>query len=719
MPMSNKIKFDQLFSSRFPTILQTESTECGLACVAMLANYYGHNVSLRELRLKFPVSLKGMALGAILRVCKHNGLSSRPVRTNLAGLHQVKLPCILHWNFNHFVILRAIDQGQALIVDPAHGERRISFEHLSRSFTGVAVEVWPSEGFAEAKPEKRLPLSRIAGRLRKYRRAVAVVLLLALVVECLTAIAPYYIQLVVDNAVGANDQDIFTILAAGFAGLYIFKNITVAVRGWFLMYLGTSLNVQWKDNVLGHLLSLPLEFFEKRHVGDVMSRFSSVEAIQRMITSSFIESILDGLFSVVIVAVLLIYQPLLGSIVLLSALVYFVFRLFLNAQIVEAARNEIIHGARQSSYLLETLRGVRQIKLYGQQDDRRLSWMVLFIEQVNAKIATQKMEVILKFARTLTFDMQGVVVIWLGALLVIDQTYSLGALVAFLGYKVLFEARIAALIDNIFIIQNIQIQAERLSDIVLTKPELKNEPSNRSCQSLSASLECSGVYFQYSLFERNVIDGLDLHVTEGESVALIGSSGCGKSTLFNVILGVYQGAKGRILLGGEDVMSLGVDNIRSLVGVVLQDDILFAGSILENIAAFDAHVDIEWVKRCAELASISKEIDAMPMGYFTLVGDMGTVLSGGQKQRIMLARAFYKKPRILLLDEATSHLDVTNERSVNRSIKSLNMTRIFIAHRPETVLSADRILLMDKGRIVSTLTPEQAAEHLRTINEGC
>ncbi|WP_419735677.1 peptidase domain-containing ABC transporter [Pseudomonas sp. COR18] len=715
--MNNKPYLEKLFTSRFPTILQTESTECGLACVAMLANFHGHRVSLRELRLRFPVSLKGMALGSLLRVCKHNGLSSRPVRTNLAGLQQVRLPCILHWNFNHFVILTAIDQEHAWIVDPAHGERRIPLEHLSRSFTGVAIEVWPSEEFAQTKPQKRLPLWQIAGRLRRHKRAIGVVLLLALVVEILTAIAPYYIQLVIDSAVSANDRYIFAVLAAGFAGIYIFKNLTIAVRGWFLMYLGTSLNVQWKDNVLGHLLSLPLEFFEKRHVGDVMSRFGSIEAIQRMITTSFAESLLDGLFSGLIIIILITYQPMLGSIVLLSAALYFLFRWILNSRIIEATRDEIIQGAKQSSYLLETLRGVRQIKLYGQQDDRRLSWMVLFINQTNAKIATQKIEVTLKFVRTFTFDIQSIIVIWLGALLVIDQEYSLGALVAFLGYKVLFETRIATLIDNIFVIQNIQIQADRLSDIVLTQPETKSEPTCRPLLSLPASLECQEVYFQYSLFERNVIDGLDLHVEEGESVALIGPSGCGKSTLFNVILGIYEGAKGRILIGGEEAKTLGNENLRSLVGVVLQDDILFAGSIVENIAGFDNQVDFEWVMRCAELANISKEIDAMPMGYYTLVGDMGTVLSGGQKQRLMLARAFYKKPRILLLDEATSHLDVANERAVNQSIRSLNMTRIFIAHRPETVLSADRILLMDKGRIASTLTPAEAADYLQSMNE--
>jgi ATP-binding cassette subfamily B protein RaxB len=310
--MKNRSYFSQLFEPRFPTILQTESTECGLACVAMLANYYGHHVTLRDLRLKFSVSLKGISLGSLLRVCKHNGLSSRPVHTNLSGLRQIKLPCILHWNFNHFVVLRKIGADYAVIVDPAHGERRLPLEHVSQSFTGVAVEIWPNPDFVAVKQKKNVPLLQLMGKLKQRKRAIGVVLFLAIAVEFLTALSPYYLQLVIDNAISANDQQVFAVLAAGFAVVYLFRNLVGSIRSWFLMYLGTSLNVQWKDNILEHMLSLPLEYFEKRHVGDVMSRFGGIDLIQRMLTTSFIESILDGFFSVVVIFILFLYQPLMG-----------------------------------------------------------------------------------------------------------------------------------------------------------------------------------------------------------------------------------------------------------------------------------------------------------------------------------------------------------------------------------------------------------------------
>ncbi len=714
--MQNNSYFSRLFQARFPTILQTEATECGLACVAMLANYHGHYVTLRDLRLRFTVSLKGISLGALLRVCKHNGLAARPVRTSLSGLRQIKLPCILHWNFNHFVVLRKISADHAVIVDPAHGERQLSLEQVSQSFTGVAIEALPQPDFVVVKPQHNVPLSQLMGKLRRRKRAIGAVLFLALAVEFFTALSPYYIQLVVDNAIGANDRNIFAVLAAGFALVYLFRNLVGSVRSWFLMYLGTSLNVQWKDNILEHMLSLPLEYFEKRHVGDVTSRFGGIDAIQRMLTTSFIESLLDGVFSVVVIVVLMCYQPLLGGIVLASTLLYFVVRWLMNAALLNASKNEIIHSAKQNSYLLETLRGIRQIKLYGQQRDRRLAWMALFVKQTNAKLSAQKIDIGFKFAKSFIFDIQNIIVIWCGALLVIDQTFSVGALIAFLGYKLLFENRVSTLIDNLFVIQNIQLQADRLSDIVLSAPEQLGNATTIEADGIPASLECRDVFFQYSLFEKNVIDGLNFRVEEGESVAIIGPSGCGKSTIFNVILGIYQGAKGRILIGGEDTRTLGVENVRSVLGTVLQDDILFGGSIFENIAGFDNEADQDWVETCARLANIADEVEAMPMKYYTLVGDMGTVLSGGQKQRILLARALYKRPRILLLDEATSHLDVANERAVSRAIQSLKITRLIIAHRPETVLSADRILLMGEGKIRATLTPAEAAEHLRQIN---
>ena len=708
----------RLFKRPFPVILQTESTECGLACVAMLANYFGKPVTLRDLRLRFSVSLKGVSLGALIRVAKWNGLASRAVRTELEGLHHLQLPCVLHWNFNHFVILKDLKKHFAVIVDPANGERRISMEHLSSSFTGVALEVWPNADFQARGKEKNIPLSQLIGNVRGQRRAIFYVLMLAFALEFFIILTPYYLQLIIDNVIVSNDNNFLFVLGFGFAIVFLLKNLTSSVRAWFLMYIGTSLNIQWKENVLSHLLTLPIEYFEKRHIGDVTSRLGSIDVIQRMLTTSFIESMLDGFMAVIILLIIFLYQPLLATIVLTGAILYFLLRWVVNSSIVDASKEEIVQGAKQNSFLIETVRGMKQIKLYHQQTDRASKWISLFVKQMNAKVRTQKLDIFLKGSRSLILDFQSLIVISLGAALVISGEYSVGALVAFLGYKLIFETRVSNLIDNLFVIQNIRLQLDRLSDIVLSTPDEAGSELEICIDDLPATLECKNITFQYSFYEKNIIEGLELRVEDGESVAIIGSSGCGKSTFFSVLLGIYRSFGGQILIGGKDSRTLGIDNVRQIFGTVLQDDILFSGSIGDNISCFSNNADLEWIIDCAKMANIHDEIDSMPMKYHTLVGDMGTVLSGGQKQRVLLARALYKRPKILLLDEATSHLDLENERAVCLAISSLNITRIIIAHRPETVLSANKVLFMKNGRIVRTLGPEEAKSVLHEINSG-
>ncbi|MCR6476504.1 peptidase domain-containing ABC transporter [Variovorax sp. ZS18.2.2] len=705
-----------LAARKIPVILQTEATECGLACIAMIAHFFGNKVSLRELRIRFSVSLKGASLGSLIRVCKHAGLATRPVKVDLAGLHQIRLPCILHWNFNHFVVLQKITKKGAHVIDPALGERVLPISKVSSSFTGVALEIWPGADFTPKKAAKKISLAQLVGNAHGLGKTIASILFLGILLEFVTILAPYFIQLVIDKAVISSDNQVLAILAAGFGVVYLVKNLIASVRAWFLMYIGTSLNMQWKDNVLGHLLSLPLEFFEKRHIGDVTSRFSSIDFIQRMLTTSFIESVLDGLMSIVVLIVLFFYSPMLGLTVLLSCVLYAGVRIAANHTLWNATREEIIYGARQQSHLLETIRGMKPIKLFSKQNERRLVWLSLFADQTNAKLGMQKIEIVLKSTRTLIFDMQNILVIWLGANLVIAGEYTVGALVAFLGYKLIFESRIVALIDSIFTIKNIGLQVDRLSDIVVSKSEEEKSALPVDVQEIRAELEFKNVSFQYSLYEKKVMSGMNFLVQEGESVAIAGPSGCGKSTIFNVILGIYQGAKGQILIGGRDVNSIGAEGVRAIIGTVLQDDMLFSGSIAENISCFDNEARQDWIAECARSANVHNEIDAMPMKYHTLVGDMGTVLSGGQKQRVLLARALYKRPKILLLDEATSHLDIENERIVSAAIKSLNITRIIIAHRPETVLSADRVMLMEGGAIKSSLDPIEAKKILEAMN---
>lgn len=344
---------------------------------------------------------------------------------------------------------------------------------------------------------------------------------------------------------------------------------------------------------------------------------------------------------------------------------------------------------------------MKTIKLFNRQTERRSSWLTLLVEQINASLHVQKLQLLYQQLNGLLFGLEGLVIIWLGARLVMDGEFTVGVLMAFNAYKGQFDSRVGSLIDKFFEVKMLQLQGERLSDIVFAKGEAdaggRHVPGET--ENLCASIEAENLVFRYAEGEPTVLDGVSLKIEPGESVALIGASGCGKTTLVNVLLGILEPTGGKIRIGGVDVERLGLDRLRSLVGTVLQDDVLFAGSIADNISFFDPDADPKWVAECAQLAAVHADIVAMPMGYNTLVGDMGTVLSGGQKQRVLLARALYKRPKILVLDEATSHLDLQRERQVNAAVSALKMTRVIVAHRPETIASASRVIMLDAGKV--------------------
>ncbi|KAA6178699.1 peptidase domain-containing ABC transporter [Pseudomonas marginalis] len=695
------------FGRRLPLVLQTEATECGLACLAMVAGYHGYHSDLIDLRRRFNVSLKGMSLRQLIQAAHQLQLGTRALKLELDNLSELKLPCVLHWNFSHFVVLQAVDSRGVTVHDPAMGIRRLSLDEVSKCFTGVALELWPDSGFEKQESPPRIHLWRMMGKVTGLYRSLAQVLLLAVVLEVFSLISPFFLQWTLDHVIVSDDRDLLSTLALGFGLLLLMQQAVSGVRAWVMIHMGTLLSVQWQANVFTHLLRLPTQYFEKRHLGDVVSRFGAVNNIQQTLTTAFLSAVLDGLMAIATLGMMLLYSPRLAAIAIVVMSLYALGRWIWYRPLRNATEEEIVHAARQQSHFLETARGIRSLKLFQRQDERRSVWLGLLVSQINAGLRTQKLQLFYQQLNGLLFGIENLLVIWLGATMVMDGKFSVGVLIAFMAYKTQFDTRVASLIDKFFELRMLQLQGERLADIVLHPPEdsLSNIDSN-SLDNREASIEIAGLRYRYSDQDPWVLDGLDMRVNAGESVAISGPSGCGKSTLFNVLLGILPPQEGHIRVAGLDLSQLGLDGLRELVGTVLQDDVLFAGSLAENISFFDAHMDMAWVQECAQMAAIHDDIIQMPMGYSTLVGDMGTVLSGGQKQRVMLARAFYKRPRILLLDEATSHLDVQCEQRVNTAIQTLRITRIMIAHRPETIASADRVIVMGQGRVVQDAIDE-------------
>ncbi|TRW91454.1 peptidase domain-containing ABC transporter [Paracoccus sp. M683] len=694
---------------RLPMILQTEAAECGLASLTMIAAWHGRATDAAELRRKFGFSLKGATLKDVIGVAEHIGMASRPLRLEMDELKQLQLPCILHWDLNHFVVLKSVSRNAITIHDPAEGLRRLTMTEASRHFTGVALELTPTNGFEPSKAPPQIRMRALVGHIVGLKRSLGYLFLLAIGIELLALLAPLFLSLTIDHAVVSADRSLLTTLAVAFCLLLIVQASVSALRGWMMITMGASLKVQARSNLFTHLLRLPASYFESRHVGDVVSRFESQDTILQTLTEDLVVAILDGLICVLTLTLMFVLAPTLALIAVVGALIYALLRWTFYAPLRRAASEAIIWAARRDSHFLESLRGMKTIKLMGGQFDRRTRWMNLLVETVNRQIVTQRLNLFFRTANMVLMGVLTIVIVWIAARMILANTFSVGLLIAFLAYKQMFLSRVSALIDSVVELRMLGLHAERLADIALTTPEPLAQPVTEA-PTAPISIELRDVSFRYSPNDPLVLNGVSFHVPAGEWVSLAGPSGCGKTTLLKIIAGLLEPTSGEVLVNGEPVSRLGPDRLRAMMGVVMQDDALFAGSIADNISFFAANADPARIEECARLAAIHKDIAAMPMSYGTLIGDMGTSLSGGQKQRVLLARAFYRKPGLLLLDEATSHLDVTREAAVNAALSRLAPTRIVVAHRPETIRASERVITFEKGRIASDVRQNRATD---------
>ena len=693
------------WGQRLPVILQTEAAECGLACLAMVCGFHGHHVDLAQLRQRFGMGLRGASLKSLLGIAAQLNLTARPVKLDLEHLPQLKLPCMLHWDMNHFVVLKQIGSGHAVIHDPAIGLRKLSLDEFSQHFTGVAVELIPAAQF-ERKPQSQpVRLRELLGTVTGIKRSMAQILLLAVALEVFVLVAPFFMQWVVDFAIVSADRDLLTVLALGFALLALVQTAVGLARSYTVLYMATHVNLQWVANVFTHLMRLPVSYFEKRHLGDVVSRFRSVDAIQRTLTTSFLEALVDGLMTVVMLVVMAYYSLLLCAVVVGAVALYCLLRWASYAPLRHATQEQIVLQAKEQTLLLESIRGVQAIKLFGHENQRRSRWLNALVDATNRTLTTQKLGLGLQGTHQLLGALENVLVVWLGAGLVLDNQFSVGMLMAFISYKTTFAQRVHALVDKAVELVMLRVQGERLGDIVWSEPEPQTQGA---LEPNDTTLSLHDVWFRYSENDPWVLQGISLTIRAGESVAVVGGSGSGKTTLLKIMLGLLQPQKGEVRLGGVPIAALGTECYRALIGAVLQEDQLLGGSLLENISFFDPKADMQRVVACAHMAAIHQDIAAMPMNYSSLVGDMGSSLSGGQKQRVLLARALYKNPKLLFLDEATSHLDTTREEQINQAIQQLPLTRVIIAHRASTIASAERVVQLQAGVLVADRTQTQS-----------
>lgn len=682
----------QLFSRReLPLVQQSEAAECGLACLSMVAGYYGSHWDLVELRQRFSVSLAGTSLLDLMRFAEQLQLSTRPLRIELEQLEKLQTPAILHWDLNHFVVLKSVRRGVCEIHDPALGLIKLPLAEVSGHFTGVALELTPVNDFNKKAAKRPLGFRDFWSSMTGLKRSFGLLLALTLLVQLFAVVSPYYIQLVVDDVLVSRDLDLLHVLAIGFGLVLLFDVFSQALRGWSLLQLGNTLNLQMATNLFHHLIRLPLVYFEKRHVGDVLSRFGSLQQVRELLTTGMLEALIDGGLSVVLLAVLAVYSLPLTALVLVFVLIYALLRLSLYPVYRHVTEQQLLAQAKEQSYQIETVRAMQTLKLLGGEARREAQWQHLYVDTMNQGIRLGMFQLSYQTAHRLLQGLEHILVIYIGAQSVLAGGFSAGMLFAYLAYKTQFVERSNRLIEKALQFRMLSLHFARLSDVVWTEKE-KLQGATLQAVSLQGRLELQDVSFKYSETAAPVLANISVSIEPGESVAFVGPSGCGKTTLMKLMLGLLTPQHGRIQIDGVPLSEFGLANYRQQIAAVMQDDQLLSGSIRDNIAGFTEPVDMDWLKQCAEAACIARDIEKLPMGYHSLIGDMGSSLSGGQKQRLLLARALYRKPVMLFLDEATSHLDTATEQAVNHAIQQLRITRVVIAHRPETIASVQRVV---------------------------
>jgi len=692
---------------RVPVVLQSEAAECGLACIAMIAQFYKDKRDLNALRQTMSVSLRGTTLKDVMKIASDLGLQTRAIKIEMEHLVQLARPAILHWNMNHFVVLTKVKGETITIHDPALGERKLSFAEASKCLTGIALEVSPSDTFTPKQRAPGLGLSQFFTRISGFKRNLLTLFALSVVLQLFALAAPYYMQTVVDDVLIYNNATLLKALAVGFGLLLLIETFTSGVRKLVILSVSSRLQLQMSASVFKHLLSLPLDYFDKRHVGDVVSRFSSLTSIREFLTTGVVTAMLDGLMATITLVVMTLYSPTLTFVVVAVMLAYLAIRLGLLPLIKKLTTERIALAASEQSHFMESVRAILPIRVYGQEVQRHSHWQNKLVATLNKDITLGKINIGSTLTNQFLFGIENLIVVYVGASLVMESSLSIGMLLAFMAYKTRFVSALDGVVNQLIELSMLGVHFTRLSDILLTPKQTKNklqtaardgyskppetpQLTKQTTNNSPLALKATGLSYRYSESSEWVFKNIELSVNAGEIIAIVGESGCGKSTLLKCLMGLYTQSAGQIKYTQTNT---------PIVASVLQEDVCLSGTIAQNICCFEQTPNLQKMVQVAHIACIHDDIVQMPMQYHTLVGDMGSSLSGGQKQRLLLARALYQEPDILFLDEASSHLDMANEAKINHHLTSLHMTRIIVAHRPQSIAIADRVYRLENGAL--------------------
>jgi ATP-binding cassette, subfamily B, bacterial len=696
-----------LRQKRVPVLLQLSAVECGAACLAMILSYHGRKTSVSEVRDRVGLGRDGLSALDIVKAARGYGMRVRAVSLQENDFRFVTLPAIVHWEFNHYLIVERWNSKYVDLVDPSSGRRRVTAEEFDKSFTGVVLMLEPGVQFDRSSVARRLNLRTYA---RNYVKLAPVALLqiigASLLLQIFGLAVPLATAVVVNSIIPYGLKGALIVLALGLFILLVAQLVTMFLRAVVLLYLQTKIDSQTMISFIEQLLSLPQRFFQQRSSGDILARLSSNIVIRDTISNQLVTTVLDGSFVVVYLLILLFISPIFCLLVVVIALVQVVLLLTTNRLLRDMTSRELAALGKSQGYVVEALTGIATLKSAGAEQRTLGQWTNFFFDQMNISVRKNLVSWTIDTLMNTLRTFSPLLLLVVGTVEVLNGSLQVGTMLALIALSTAFLTPVASLVTSGQRLQLVRAHLDRIADVMEAEPE-QDSMTVKEPPELSGTIRMENVSFQYDPHSPLILHDINVSIAPGQKVAIVGRTGSGKSTLGNLLLGMYLPATGEIYFDDIALRTMNYQAVRSQFGVVLQGSAIFSGSIRENITLNNPTMTIEQVIKAAEMAAIHDDILAMAMEYETLVSEGGSALSGGQRQRLALARALANAPVILLLDEATSALDVVTERAIEENLRKLECTQIIIAHRLSTIRNADMILVIDQGTIIERGSHEE------------
>lgn len=704
-PKARKVKLRRK-KSRVPELRQVTAVECGAACLAMVLNYYGYGTSISEVQERCGVGRDGLTALEVVKSARQYGLRVRTVSVGLEDFEYVTLPAIVHWEFNHFLIVERWTPSRVYVVDPAVGRRILTTEEFDDGFTGVAIMAEPGAQFEQRPQRKKLSMWSYMRTFLSMRSIILQIIGTSLLLQVLGLGGPLITSVVIDRIIPQKDPNMLMLLSLGLVIIIVMQGITGLLRSSLLIYLQTRIDTNMMLNFFEHLLSLPYRFFQLRLSGDLLARVSSNTAIRDLLTNQFISTLLDIGTLIVYAIALFAVSRLIGLVTLGIGFIQIILLLATAPALRRLTRRGLDAQGKTQGYMNEILAGIATLKAAGAEQRAFARWENYFYDEMNISLRMSFLSSIVGTILNIVNLLSPLALLWLGATLVIKGTMTVGTMLALNTLAAELLIPLTSLAASGQSLQIVRAHFDRVSDVIGTQPE--QDPTEvRTPHRLRGQIELKRVGFRYDQNAPMILKDINVRIRPGQKIALVGKTGSGKSTLGKLLVGLITPTKGSILFDNVPLDTLNLQEVRSQFGVVLQESAIFSGSIKENIALNNPEMDMTRVIEAAQIAAIADDIEKMSMSYDTPVSEGGSAFSGGQRQRLSLARALANHPSILLLDEATSALDIITERTVEQNLNRLPCTQIIIAHRLSTIRNANIILVLDQGHIVEQGTHDQ------------